>query len=118
MPPEDALAYRAKTFDGSLRAQIAVIGLQCHPCRPKIIEGVGELQQLGFRVNCRSLVRRCNPGPPDLDAAITGRDVAKSRRSDRASCLAIDCRPRHVATLRDPVERLPQPRIPAVRRRA
>src|SRR5207244_7062659 len=50
MPAEDSLAHGAQALDGGLRAQVAPIGLQGNARCSQLVEGIGELEQLGFGV--------------------------------------------------------------------
>ncbi len=73
MLAQDALADGAEAFDGSLGAQVAQVRLELHPNRAEVLEGMAELKLLALCVHHGALVRRADPGPPDLQPAVVAR---------------------------------------------
>ena len=72
MVAQHPFAGGADTLQGTLRAQVAGIGLELHPDAAHPVEGVGQQQQLGLGVDAGALPLLAEPGPAYLECAMLG----------------------------------------------
>src|SRR5687768_13246467 len=79
MMAQDAVFFRAKRFDGTLRLEVEVIGAQSNHAATNRIECVRKQQQLACGVDAGSLPAIGIPGVTDLDAVRGGNDVVITR---------------------------------------
>src|SRR6202022_4027418 len=110
------LVAGAQLLDRGLRMQIVDVGLQRHPDRVPVIEGMAHQQVLRFRIDDAAPGNRRVPGPADLDGPIVILDIQVAGAPDHAIVLEADDHEGILAALRLRVHRLREPTIHKLRR--
>src|SRR3954471_19379359 len=97
---DDAILLRAKRLDGSLRAEVEVVGAQANNLAVHGFEAVHKKQKLAGSVDMRALAALGVPRVADLYAVGGGNDVVVAGAADDRLGLEVPHRPRqHLALL-------------------
>src|SRR5262245_43325665 len=80
--PDHAVLLRAQGLDGTLRAEVEVVGAQADDLAADLFEAMLQQHQLARRVDVAALPALRVPGVADLDAVGRGDDVVIARTAN------------------------------------
>src|SRR5579872_4383862 len=80
---ENALLHGAQAAYGIAGLLIQSIGFELDTVHAQSLEGMPQEEQLGFRIDCRTLMSWCDPRPANLEPAVLEDDIGEARAADR-----------------------------------
>ena len=114
--PMDSLELGGQSSEGGACPLVERVGLELDAPAAENLECMSKLQELGLGVRAGAPGRRCEPGPPDLEATVLRSQSEVARRADRSAGLQEDGGECHFEPCFGSLERRLHPCLPLLAR--